>query len=211
MFTQSSTAITLNKLIPYLPRPLKEFAVGLSADSTVRNALNQSNGLLERMVFLSLAKTVTMSYGRMIGPTIARTIVAASVACFAFAAQKVCFKTQPYSYVVLPLASVISLPAGLLVGGAVALYTSAQKVVELFKQETLSDALKTVGFGLGYAAVGLGALQYHDKFPIGLFERSFIPHLSTKLIERWSESVLNPVAPSHSLLNIILKKIVYRT
>jgi hypothetical protein len=211
MYTQLSIAITLNKVIPYLPRPLKEFAVGLSADSTARSALYQSKGAFERMVMCVFAKIVTMSYGRMIGPTIARTIVAASVACFAVAAQKICFNTKPYSYVVLPLASVISLPAGLLVGGTIALYKSAQKVVGLFKQETLYDAIKTVCFGLGYASVGLVALKYHDEFPIGLFERTFIPVLSTKLIEKWSGSVLNPVADSHSLLNIFLKKIVHRT
>jgi hypothetical protein len=95
----------------------------------------------------------------------------------------------------------------LLIGGTIALYKSAQKVVEFFKQETLSDALKTVVFGVGYAAVGLVALNYHDEIPIGLFELSFIPHLSTKLIESWSESV----SQKHSLLNIILKKIASRS
>ena len=140
-------------------------------------------------IALGFVKTVTMGYGYMIGPTIARTIVAATVACFAFAAQKICFNAQPYSYVVLPLASVISLPAGLLVGGAIALYTSAQKVVEAFQQGSLFEAIKPVVYSLVCAGVGLGALKYHDKIAIGLAERAFIPHLSSKLVERWSSSM----------------------
>ncbi len=211
MYTQSPIANTLNKIIPYLPRPLKEIAVGLSTDNIARNALNQSRTTVEKVGSFYFAKFAIMMGGHIIGPTIARTIVAGSIACSDFAAQKIFFRNQPYSIIVLPFAAVISLPAALLIGGTIALYKSAQKVVGLFKQETLYDAIKTVCFGLGYASVGLVALKYHDEFSIGLFERTFIPVLSTKLIEKWSGSVLNPVADSHSLLNIFLKKIVHRT
>lgn len=89
----------------------------------------------------------------------------------------------------LPLASVFSLTAALLIGGAIALYKGAEKVVESMKQGSLDAALEPLIYALAWAAAGYALLEFHDVLPFGCSEQVFVPEFTKDFIKDWTQSV----------------------